>query len=60
MLIESLAAKDKYPTPRTFVPLRFGRAIRSFHWNCSAPQSNASFKNALVEMPTLCGRIGRL
>ena len=39
---------EETPTPRTLVPLRFGRAIRSFHWNCSAPRSNASFRNALV------------
>ena len=31
------------------VPIRFGvRATRSFHLNCSAPRSSASFRNALV------------
>src|SRR5579862_1982353 len=42
---------EETPTPRTMVPLRFGRARRSFHWNCSAPRSKASFRNALVECP---------
>src|SRR5258708_15818962 len=44
---------DDTPTPRTFVPLRFGRAIRSFHLNCFAPRSKASLRNALVEWPRL-------
>ena len=49
---------DDTPTPRTLVPLRFGRAIRSFHLNCSEPRSNASFRNALVECPRLPSRGG--
>ena len=46
-------ALDDTPTPRTLVPLRLGRAIRSFHLNCSAPRSSASLRNALVECPRL-------
>ena len=49
---------DDTPTPRTLVPLRFGRAIRSFHLNCSEPRSSASFRNALVEWPRLPSRGG--
>src|SRR5215469_3443911 len=49
---------EETPTPRALVPLRFGRAIRSFHWNCSAPRSNASFKNALVQCPRVPFRTG--
>src|SRR5882724_2183289 len=51
-------ALEDTPTPRTFVPLRFARAIRSFHLNCSAPRSSASLRNALVEcarLPSLRG-----
>ena len=44
----AMKALDDTPTPRTLVPLFFGRAIRSFHLNCSEPRSSASFRNALV------------
>src|ERR1700676_5154957 len=56
-------ALDDTPTPRTLVPLRFGRAIRSFHLNCSEPRSKASLRNALVEcarLPSLAGPQGAL
>src|SRR6185437_12328988 len=51
-------ALDDTPTPRTFAPLRLGRAIRSFHLNCSEPRSSASLRKALVECPRLPSRGG--